>query len=289
MICLKCENDKFSEKSVRLDQEFKGKSIQVLANAMVCNSCGFIILNDEQANTLRKITADTFKENNKLLTSTQIKEYREKLQMSQAQFASYLGVGSASIKRWETFFIQDKSQDDLIRIKCDSSFAEMNALEVRWALDQPDVFNGFKKFDLEVCKHVLTKIIEVAPSPLYFFKAIFYIDFVHFKRFGRGVTGMKYSSLPYGPIPKDYDHLLNYLIQKDWLVKDGKHDLKSHVKFDQSIFSTDEIATINEVYEVVKAEGKKYLFDKSHEEEAFKQCGYLESLNYEDAKKLEIF
>mgnify|MGYP000253125306 CR=1 FL=1 len=288
MICLKCENEKFESKNVKVEQEFKGQSFNVVVDAHVCTGCGFHQFDDEQANMLRRVTVDTFKANNDLLTSDQVKDYREGLEMSQSQFAAYIGVGVASVKRWETYFVQDKSQDDLIRIKCDPSSAQNNALEVRWAHEHPDKHNGFRKFDLDVCKNVLSKIIEVAPSPLFFFKAVFYVDFIHFKRFGRGITGMQYSCFDYGPIPKDYDHLISYLLDKNDFSRSGQHDLKSNVKFNEALFSTDELATINHIYSIVEKEGKKYLFDKSHEEDAFKSCGYLETLNYEDAKSLKI-
>jgi putative zinc finger/helix-turn-helix YgiT family protein len=288
MICLKCEKKKFNEKNVKVEQEFKGKTFNIVTEAMVCANCGYELFTDEQANTLRKKTVDAYRTANDLLTSDQIKSYRDSLGMSQAQFADYLGVGSASIKRWETCFVQDKSQDDLIRVKCDPDFADINALEVRWALDHPDEFNGFKKFDMDVFKNVLIKMLEVAPSPLFFFKAIFYIDFLHFKDFGKGVTGMKYSSFQYGPIPKDYEKLLKYAQIKGWISKINSHDLKSNFKFDEKYFSTDEIATINYVYDLAKKKGKKYLLDKSHEEDAFKNCGFLDDLNYNDSKKIRI-
>ena len=288
MICLQCENEKFENKKVKVEQLFKGQAFDVVVPAMVCSNCGFNQFDDEQANYLRKITVDTYKTRNKLLTSDEIKKYRENLNMSQAQFAEYLGVGAASIKRWETYFVQDKSQDDLIRIKCDPNYAQNNALEVRWAQQQPDKSNGYRKFDLDIFKNVLSKLIEVAPSPLYFFKTIFYVDFIHFKRYGRGITGMQYSCLQFGPIPKDYERLIDYLVSNNEFTRINQHDLSSNVEFDEALFSTDEIATINYVYNIAAENGKTFLFDKSHEEDAFKSCEYLQTLNYEDAKNLKI-
>lgn len=288
MICLKCEKKKFTDKKIKAEQQFKGRDFNIVVSAMVCNNCDFHYFTDDQANQLRKRTVDEYRKVNNLLTSEEIRKYRENLNMSQAQFADYLGVGSASVKRWETYFVQDKSQDDLIRVKCDADSANMNALEVRWALDQLDEYNGYRKFDLDVFKNVLVKILEVAPSPLYFFKAIFYIDFLHYKNFGRGVTGMKYSSFQYGPIPKDYEQLMKYAILKGWVSKLGPHDLKSNLNFDEKYFSADEIATINQVYNIAKKKGKKYLLDKSHNEDAFKNCEFLDNLNYNDSKKIKI-
>jgi DNA-binding transcriptional regulator YiaG len=75
-----------------------------------------------QMNQLRKISADEYRKKHGLLTSAEITQYRKRLDMSQIQFAEYLNVGEASIKRWETFFIQDKIQDDHIRLKCDNRY-----------------------------------------------------------------------------------------------------------------------------------------------------------------------
>jgi len=288
MICLNCESEEFKEKKIKSEQLFKSQTFNVTTPAMVCTSCDFHQFNDEQANDLRRATVDVYRQSKSLLTSEEIRGYRESLKMSQAEFATYLGVGIASIKRWETYFVQDKSQDDLIRLKCDISSADNNALEVTWAHDQPDAYNGYRKFDLNIFRNVVSKLISQAPSPLFFYKAIFYIDFIHFKRFKTGVTGMKYSCLEYGPIPKGYDQLLKYMVDSGDLVKTSTHDFKSNIEFDETLFSTDELAIINHVYGLLKKNGKEYLLDKSHEEDVFKNCGFLDALNYEEASTLKV-
>ena len=288
MICLNCENKEFKEKKIKSEQSFKGQIFNVTAPAMVCVSCEFHQFNDEQANALRRATVDVYKQSKSLLTSIEVREYREALNMSQIDFAMHLGVGIASIKRWETYFVQDKSQDDLIRLRCDVSLAENNALKVAWAHDQPDSYNGNRKFDLDIFRNVVSKIIGLTSSPLFFFKAIFYIDFMHFKRFGTGITGMKYSCLEHGPIPKGYDQLLKYMIESGDLVKTDGHDFRSNIEFNEELFSTDELAVINYVYGLIKEKGKEYLLEKSHKEDVFKNCGYLETLDYEKAFTLKV-
>lgn len=53
----------------------------------------------------------------------EIRRARESPGFSQQAFAEYLGVGEASIKRWELGSLQDKSSDDLIRLKTDPDYA----------------------------------------------------------------------------------------------------------------------------------------------------------------------
>jgi DNA-binding transcriptional regulator YiaG len=64
-------------------------------------------MNDEQMSELRKRAADAYRTNHGLLTSEEIVNFRNALGMSQAAFANYLKVDKASIKRWETYFVQD--------------------------------------------------------------------------------------------------------------------------------------------------------------------------------------
>lgn len=289
MICLKCENKSFEEKKVKIEQEFKGENFFVVVPAMVCSQCNFSQFTDEQADNLRRATADEYRKNHKLLTSTEIRKFRESMGMSQNDFSEYLGVGVASIKRWENYFVQEEAQDFLIRVKCDSTLAEANALEVSWIKDEPDAYNGYKKFDINIFGNLIAKFIEVAPSPLYFFKHIFYVDFLHYKQFHRSVTGMKYSCLPYGPIPKKYDALIEYIIKNEWFEKIGFHDLKmKKMGFDEKIFSTDELAIINEVYNIAQQKGCKYLLDKSHKEDPYTKCDFLGTLSYEFATSVSL-
>lgn len=288
MICPNCENNKFEENRVRIDQEFKGQSFTVVVPALVCKKCGFNQFNDSQANNLRKTVIDKYRDQHNLLTSGEIKDFRSSLKMSQAQFSEYLGVGVASIKRWETYFIQEKSQDDLIRIKCDHFSAEKNALEISWAQDKEDIYNGFKKFDIEAFKNLMVKFIRIGRSPLFVFKILFFVDFFHFKRFKKSISGMKYSGMQFGPIPVKYDVLIEYVINEGWFERKGKHDLKPLIEFDENYFSTDEIIIINQIYELAEKKGKKYFLDKSHEEDAYKLCDYLGVLSYEYAKNINI-
>ena len=70
----------------------------------------------DQGDELRRRTADAYRRNHRLLTTEQIKAIRRVMGMSQRQFAEFLRVGEASVKRWETWQVQDASSDELIRM-----------------------------------------------------------------------------------------------------------------------------------------------------------------------------
>ena len=119
MICLKCDNEEFLLKSdAVVVQEFKGETLAVTTPVMVCKSCGWQALEAGQMDELGRRTADAYRKKHGLLTSSQIKALRYALKKSQREFAEFLRVGEASVKRWENWSIQDASSDELMRVKC---------------------------------------------------------------------------------------------------------------------------------------------------------------------------
>jgi putative zinc finger/helix-turn-helix YgiT family protein len=159
MKCLNCNGDKFEEKNYRFSPEIKGEEVEVIVSAMVCTQCHDPLMNDEQMSQLRKATADAYRKKHGLLTSEEIVNFRNSFGMSQASFANYLKVGEASIKRWETYFVQDVGQDEHIRLKCDEAYAEFSALNVHWKSHPPDVYSGNRRFSWELFKQAVRYLV----------------------------------------------------------------------------------------------------------------------------------
>lgn len=130
MICLKCDCEKFEVGEAGVRQEFRGENLTVRTPVMVCQNCGWQTVGKGQLDELRKRTADAYRQKHNLLMSTQIHAHREALGMSQREFAKALGVGEASVKRWETWLVQEKSSDELIRMKVAQLLEERNLEEM---------------------------------------------------------------------------------------------------------------------------------------------------------------
>jgi putative zinc finger/helix-turn-helix YgiT family protein len=124
MNCLRCDCEQFDIKSdAVIEQEFKGELLKVTTPAMVCSKCGWTTVAPDELDELRKNTADAYRLKHGLLTSVQIKAFRKLLNKSQREFAAFLEVGEASVKRWETWLVQEKGNDRLIRMKCETALA----------------------------------------------------------------------------------------------------------------------------------------------------------------------
>lgn len=121
MICFKCSNEEFEIRVANVRQEFRGEQFDVNTHVSVCRGCGWQTLGAGQADELRKKTVDEYRHNHHLLTSAEIIARRTALGMSQQAFADFLGIGVASVKRWESGLVQEPIYDKRIREKCDSN------------------------------------------------------------------------------------------------------------------------------------------------------------------------
>jgi hypothetical protein len=79
--------------------------------------------------------------------------------MTQSEFASYLGPGVASVRRWELGQIQDKAMDMLIRLKTYPAEARQNLRTVADQFEEKCVVSTFGDLELQ-----LTYLFESPPA-----------------------------------------------------------------------------------------------------------------------------
>lgn len=113
--------------------EHDGRTYRVEIPALTvprCANCQAISIDDEAD---RQISS-AFRLEARLLTPEEIRNGREKLGLTQKQFASLLGVGEATISRWETGAqIQQRAMDRFLRV----CFASPAAVELLRSDFQP--------------------------------------------------------------------------------------------------------------------------------------------------------
>ena len=106
--------------------EHDGRSYRVEVPALTvpqCANCQALSIDDEAD---QQISA-AFRRAAGLLAPEEIRQGREKLALTQKQFASLLGVGEATVSRWETGAqIQQRAMDRFLRL----CFASPEAVEL---------------------------------------------------------------------------------------------------------------------------------------------------------------
>ncbi len=289
MKCLNCNSSEFKELNTRFNPEVKGEMVEVIVLCKVCKNCEAPFMDSEQMNTLRRAAADKYRELHGLLTAREIITYREELGMSQSSFARYLNVGEASIKRWETYYVQDIGQDEHIRLKCDEAAAEINFLDVYWKRHKPDIYSGNRKFSLELFKNVALFLVECAKeSLLYLNKLHFYVDFLHFKKHGTSLTGARYVPLKYGPCPDQYRTIYAELVNKGLLKENKDHTYETLTSPDLTLFDDSEKETLEHIHKLCLSMGAKKIFNLAHEEKGYTETTEYAFISYKFAKDLLI-
>lgn len=134
MKCFDCESGRLSRKAAKVPHEVRGLKFEVEDSVWVCNQCGAISIPPDRLKEHGRLVDEAYRRLAGILTVEEIKAARHRLRMSQRQFAEYLGVGEASVKRWETGVLPDKSSSDLIRLKTDPEAALANYRQVEQLL-----------------------------------------------------------------------------------------------------------------------------------------------------------
>ncbi|HLN29763.1 MAG TPA: type II TA system antitoxin MqsA family protein [Gemmataceae bacterium] len=108
--------------------EHDGRTYQVEIAAFTvpqCANCQAISIDDEADHQI----SAAFRREAQLLAPEEIRQGREKLALTQKQFANLLGVGESTVSRWETGAqIQQRAMDRFVRL-CLASPAAVKLLQ----------------------------------------------------------------------------------------------------------------------------------------------------------------
>lgn len=98
---------------------FKDADLDVLVKEARCEKCGSVLDVQKITRENDMVIYDAYKEKVGLLTSKQIKNIRNKYNVSQKEFGRILGLGAKTIARLENGGVQSKSVDNLIKLSAD--------------------------------------------------------------------------------------------------------------------------------------------------------------------------
>ena len=112
--CIRCDEADLQSRPVELSGVVRGETYTVRMQGLECPKCGYKTIEGPDMPEYGRLLADKYREAHGLLTSEAIRARRKRLLMTQEEFAKLLGVGIASVKRWEMGKIQDARSNQLI-------------------------------------------------------------------------------------------------------------------------------------------------------------------------------
>lgn len=161
-----------------------------------------------------------------------------------------------------------------------------------------DIYNGFRRVDVERIENLIGYIADKVDN-LYktsLNKYLWFIDFEYFNENVRSITGLRYVKQQYGPIieGKGYEEIINFLDNKFYKEETEGYDgyvktkIISKKNYDMSMFSEDEMNTINNVIDKLKNMSCKEISNESHKESAWINTNIDELISYDYADELKI-
>lgn len=282
----------FKIKNIQVSHFARKECFEFFTELPICSSCNLPIVGKEEEEKLQMEASRLYQKKHGLLLPEEITALRKKLGLSRNGFAEYLRVIPLTVWFWERKGrAQDRSTDELIRLKCSPEYVSMNQGELNTIkkIKQNDL-TGNRSLIIENVKNILLHLVKnTKSSKLFLNKILFYIDFLHFKKHGMSITGLKYIPLQYGPCPERFQDIFQRFIYEGVLTPKEEYQFHPNIEPDMTLFDEEELETIDYVLNLCKKDGGRKLYDLSHEEEGFKETPAYQPISYERfAKKLKI-
>lgn len=256
--CPFCGNNKSIEvKTIIKEMEIRGEVIHIEREYGLCLDCGdaFEELNEEY-DPYDKAYRE-YRRRKGWVQPEEIRAFREELGLTQKQLSDLLGIGIATLNRYENGALQSEANNQLIALCIEDRHALLHLIKTNTntlpeserehlihviendndevSLITKDIINdlgsypadihsGGKTFDfLKFTQVVKFFCFQSDVFKTKLLKLLFYADFKHYKRHGKSITGARYVHLPLGPVPDNYKTWL--LIASDWLNLVESHEI----------------------------------------------------------------
>jgi len=308
-------------------ESFKGVKVDFLAIYEHCSNSDEYLANEDMIRANNLAVKDAYREKAGLLTSKEIVCLREKYGVSQKDLSEILDWGMATITRYENHQVQDRAHDDILR-KIDADpqwFIEIlkraksklsqkafdyyyrtanaqyrkqknqyliSSIRANYADIDEGEGTGFAELNLDKVVAVINYMAQQV-SDLYkvkLMKLLWYSDALHFKRYGRSITGLAYCALPMGAVPEGHEQImmLEGVSYEVFLYDNVAYKFVPTPGFEIQCLTEDKIQVIDKIISEFGTLSTQQIVDKMHEEEAYKCTDSRCIIPYSFAKQLSI-
>ncbi len=246
-----CCMEEHEVKTVLVSEQATFKKVKVAYDAeyLYCERADELFMDQQQMQENDIRLKDAYREKEGLLTSREIQNIRFKYGISQKDLSCLLGWGEKTITRYESYQVQDRAHDTILKkidqdpewflslleaakknlaeesyqkyLKTATEFYEKNqdaylrkAIEASYARFSGNrLFHGNTELSLD---KVVDVIRYFAASPLVtglykvkLMKMMWYADALSYKNRGSAITGLVYQALPMGAVPVGHNFIID--------------------------------------------------------------------------------
>lgn len=289
--------------------------VKFYSSRRFCSSCHQFIYDEELDN---EASIKALRERNKILgvDPDAIVTLRKEYNLTQEQFAKIIGCAKKTLISYEQGksipndiylvtlkmlldnpeIIKNMIETNLDRYSKDEYNKLVLKLEKIYNIDEEEIkqeptdYNGYCNYSFEKIKNLILKLSENGILKTKLLKEMFYCDFLTYKNTATSITGLEYIKYQYGPVPCNYESILNKLVEMNLISMDIKYEndfeyifIKSNNKFNDMIFYNEEIEIINKVIKFFKNYNVSSIVDYSHKEKAFVENKLFDKISYDFA------
>lgn len=187
---------------------------------------------------------------------------------SPSVFKKYLedAKGELSIEKYNEGMCKISDEDEIQRILSWLVFGGKSR----------GILNGYTYQSISKLKNAILYFIEKMNGVFVtkMNKLLFFADFVSYRENGQAVTGLSYKAIQYGPVPEHWDSIYGLIEDIDQVIVDfgngnSGQKLVSNVSFDASVFTSEQISVLENVYSTFKNDTSSKISNRSHNEEAW--------------------
>ncbi|WMX14727.1 type II TA system antitoxin MqsA family protein [Aureispira sp. CCB-E] len=181
----------------------------------------------------------------------EIKEIREKYNLSAIKMSQVLGFGPNTYRDYENGEVPNRSNGKIIQVAKDPKqfkflveisealnetqkkkvFARINTLsnvkrskdyyweQLLFSNEQPNIKTGYKEASLDKIREMVVYFANaIQPMKTMLNKLLFYSDFLSFRETGYSMSGMEYRAIERGPVPTTFESIFELLDREGVIV-----------------------------------------------------------------------
>ena len=299
----------------------KGKEIKFLAKRRFCAKCHNLVYDNYLDNEALKKAISIY--NAKYgVNKEEIISLRKRYNLSQATFAKMLGCAKKTLISYEQgksipndsylillkmiieepeymLTILSTNEDKFTPKEQEKIFKFFKTNNTNQLFNDSDAnlteYNGYTNLDSKKIYNMILFFAEDGVLKTKLVKEMFYADFLNYKNTCVSITGLEYAKINLGPVPDQYESILNKgikdnLINCEYKIK-GEYEYYNIIakqKWDKKIFNKEELAILNKVKNKFKNYSSKEIAEYSHKEKAFLETNYFDKISYDYAFDISL-
>lgn len=316
MICDNCG----SKETYVKEYHHKYNDIEFYSKRRFCSKCNNLVYDEELDNEASK---KAIREHNKLIgvDPEKIIALRKKYNLTQEQFSKIIGCAKKTLISYEQgtsvpndiYIVTLKmllENPNIIKPMIESNLSRYSQEEYQKITSKLSIiyeeednkkenqelskYNGYTEYSLSKVKNLILYLSQNTILKTKLLKELFYCDFISYKNIGKSITGLEYKKYQFGPVPRNYEQILNKLIQSKSislnLIIDSDYEcnqISSIEKPNTKDFAKEELDIINRVIKYFKNYSSKKIVDYSHKEKAFTDTKENNLISYDYAFDIE--